>query len=227
MAILRNAIFTMVLLLFSASAWCGEYVNPKASQARVKGNDWVSIQRYSDYWMRNSDNTFVSKDSVSKDSPENTHWLLVDVEFQKPCKATTIIDMVKKEYPNSTDRVPLSNKYWRTSLSMSIYLNLKKEGKTEEAEKLLADTEKKVPDLYDLLEKYVVHPQYDCSYQTRVNVTYFGAFGLELKTDSQFPKVIEDMTGVERKMEMFPGEVVPVLFIIPEGAETWDVWVSK
>ncbi len=78
MVILRNTILTMVLLLFSGAVWCGEYVNPNASSARAKENEWIVIERYSDVEVKNDPEYYGQKK------------LNVDVRFRKQCEARKV-----------------------------------------------------------------------------------------------------------------------------------------
>jgi len=98
-------------------------------------------------------------------------------------------------------------------------------GEKETADKALKDFLKN-EDFSNIFTNYYLFPLYDCSYKNRINVTYFKASGAELKTDNQFPTA----TGVERgerKFSVSPGDMVNVIFTIPDDAVKWDVWVSK
>jgi len=226
---LRNVVVAAALIFSAVNAWCGEYVNPKSSTARQKENDWVMIERYRDVKMT-PEEYYDDKDMVKMvrdaaqmtGTPANIHMLYVKVQFLKKCDATTISKMSDKEELMS----PMFVRWTSISAYIFGYGTLMGEGKKEEAETYRAKTLKTIPDLDEMVSKYYLFPLYDCSYKTKINVTYFYASGSEMKTESQYP-VATGTEGDKRKLTVFPGDTVNVSFTIPHGVETWDVWVSK
>ena len=226
----RAVVFFLALIISSAGTWGGEYINPKVSPARQKENDWVMIERYKDLELTpeelfGEDNKMAKMDrEVAQQTGRsvNRRLLFVTVHFLKPCKATTLYELMMKEGVDS----PLGSKYGAIMMYLGVYGDLVKGGKENEAEKIKEKMEKKYPDLDQLVDEYYLFPKYDCSYKTKIKVTYYNASGREMKTENSYPIARGEEDG-KRKLSLPPGETIGLQFFIPDGAERWDVWVSK
>jgi len=152
----------------------------------------------------------------------NIRLLIVQVQFLKQCEPTTISKRLETEVPNS----PMSTKLQKVSAYIGSYVRLLKKGDEKRAERYRKQMLDEVPDLEEMIDKYYSCPLYDCSYKTKVNATYFGTSGDEIRTDSEYP-VANRIDEDNQKLTANPGDVFYLKFLVPEAAKAWDVWVSK
>lgn len=226
---LQSVIVCLALVSVSAAAWCGEYINPKTSPARQKENDWIMIERYEDLEIRPEKFAHTPEAAATlrelggkNGESTNIRLLIVQVQFLKQCEPTTISKRLETEVPNS----PMSTKLQKVSAYIGSYVRLLKKGDEKRAERYRKQMLDEVPDLEEMIDKYYSCPLYDCSYKTKVNATYFGTSGDEIRTDSEYP-VANRIDEDNQKLTANPGDVFYLKFLVPEAAKAWDVWVSK
>lgn len=70
-------------------------------------------------------------------------------------------------------------------------------------------------------------PRYRCDYRFKVFVTFYSKEGLEIETQSEYPRAEENKLTKEWEKEKVPGEISSLAFFLPENAKTWKVWVPR
>jgi hypothetical protein len=70
-------------------------------------------------------------------------------------------------------------------------------------------------------------PYYKCDYRVKLFITFFGANGMEIKTEGQFINARGEKGTNKYKLDMFPGEKTYGMFSVPENTAYYYTWVPK
>lgn len=222
-----------------------EYLSGKhrIATGRVKENEWIKIVNHF-VWELTPEQFY----KVGPDTPlakmnkgKIFRKLWVQIEFLKPCTASTLFQKVRDQYRSEGGLFgdlmhperkvkPLSPK------SMAFLLaqinNMMATQDVDEKRRLgvwndyEAHCKKYGIDPYEFMYDLYL-PQFRCDDRLKVFVTFLSA-GAELETKGEIPvaDLINDKSE-DRKTLMVPGERTAVIFSIPNEAESWEVWVPK
>jgi hypothetical protein len=212
----------------------------KIDTGRVKGNEWIRIldaqvllQSPKGYFQIESTDAVKLKNHKDK-------RLSVEIEFLKPCTASTLFREIYEQYKKESDKViddlfkypnlkgsELSSRsaaFFQIQLvQMALHEGKDAQGMYKEYQVFC---EKNGIDPIELTRDLYI-PQFRCDNKIKVFVTFLSA-GNELETVGIIPvaQLINDKFD-DKKTLMVSGERTSVFFSIPDKADSWDVWVPK
>ena len=220
-----------------------EYLSGKhrIATGRVKENEWIKI--VDNFVQELTPEEFYK---VGPDAPlaklskgKVFKKLYVEIEFLKPCTATTLFPEISEKWQREVDEnmrrydrnpklKPVMSPRSQAFFMIQLANHAAREGKdfqgvlkeyTDFCEKNGIDPHKFQNDLY--------LPQFRCDNRIKVFVTFISK-GIEIETNGEIPfAYLMNDKSTDRKTEMVSGERTYVSFMMPEEAESWEVWVPK
>jgi hypothetical protein len=211
----------------------------KSTNVRLQENEWIKIVSSfveeitpEKFYKGDKDMLAIHKTVVkSGDSRENFRKLYVKLQFLKPCIAKTLDYMSDAKQLKTGRFLPKEADLQFGLVILHVLYEGVKEGKIDkkEYEKTVLEFDKVYSD-YGIdpvqFRNDVLLPAYRCDYRIKAFATFFSSPGYELETKGEIPFALL-INDTVRKTEILPGEDTYVSFLIPDKAESWEVWVPK
>jgi len=216
----------------------------RVSKGRVNENEWIKIVDHfvqkltpEEYYEVGSDHPLAK---MNKGKIFKKLW--VEIEFLKPCTASTLFKEISEQFGkewdenwNNASKYPKLKARELSPKSMAFLMS-------QMMSKAYGEKDKSYEGLRKEYEAYCEEhglnsidfrldlylPRFRCDDRLKVFVTFLSTTGNELKTDGEIPiaYLINDKS-TDRKTLMVSGERTHMTFMIPEKAESWEIWVPK
>jgi hypothetical protein len=221
-----------------------EYLSGKRKIAtgRVKENEWIKIvdNFVQELTPEEFFQTKLSDHQLQFYKGKIYKRLWVEIEFLKPCTASTLFKEISGQYGKEWDEfVGNASKYPKPQFKLSpksmAFMMLQfwnkefnETGKSNQGlwKEYEAHCAEHGLDPIDFMSNLYV-PKFRCDDKLKVFVTFLSTGG-ELETVGIIPvaQLINDKSN-DRKKLMVSGERTSAIFSIPDKANSWEVWVPK
>jgi hypothetical protein len=187
---------------------------------QLQENEWVKI---SDAWVDEqtpAEALHLKSDDKGFEGMPNFRYLHVQIQFLKPCRASTT-----GPAPDLTGSPEAQAVFMIGLINYAMNHNEPKERIDAAFREYEKHCSKHGIDSGKLMMDVGV-PRFRCDYRTKLFAVFFDANGIELNTDSKIPIALL-INDNDRQTEILPGEKTYVKFSVPDKAVYWFVWVPK